>query len=97
MRQSTENRATIQIVPGRATRTTDVRGLLPMVVEGGERLLLTVPEAALRLGIGRSLMYELLASAEVESIHVGRLRRIPADALAAYVDRQRQLPGTGRR
>lgn len=95
MRQSTADRATIQILPGQDAQTTDVQRLLRMV-ETDERLLLTVTEAAQRLGIGRSLMYELLASAQVESIHVGRLRRIPADALAAYVDRQRQLPGLGR-
>ena len=56
---------------------------------GGQRLLLTVSEAAQRLGIGRSLLYELLADGQVESIHVGRLRRIPTDALADYIDRQR--------
>ena len=55
----------------------------------GQRLLLTVSEAARQLGIGRSLLYELLAEGQVESIHVGRLRRIPIDALAAYIDRQR--------
>jgi excisionase family DNA binding protein len=54
-----------------------------------ERLLLTVSEAAQLLGIGRSLLYELLADGQVESIHVGRLRRIPTDALADYIDRQR--------
>ena len=55
----------------------------------GQRLLLTVPEAADRLGIGRSLLYVLLADGQVESIHIGRLRRIPADALSAYIERQR--------
>jgi excisionase family DNA binding protein len=55
----------------------------------GQRLLLTVSEAARQLGIGRSLLYELLAEGQVESIHVGRLRRIPTDALATYIDRQR--------
>ena len=54
-----------------------------------DQLLLTVLEAARRLGIGRSLLYELLATGQVESIHVGRLRRIPTDALADYIDRQR--------
>ena len=54
-----------------------------------QRLLLTVSEAAQQLGIGRSLLYELLADGEVESIHVGRLRRIPIDALADFIDRQR--------
>ena len=60
----------------------------------GQRLLFTVSEAAQQLGIGRSLLYELLADGEVESIHVGRLRRIPTDALTAYIDRQRaRKPG----
>ena len=53
-----------------------------------QRLLLTVSEAAQRLGIWRSLLYELLADGQVESIHVGRLRRIPIDALADFIDRQ---------
>ena len=57
--------------------------------EDMQRLLLTVSEAARRLGIGRSLLYELMANDEVEFIHVGRLRRIPVDALATYIDRQR--------
>ena len=55
----------------------------------GQRLLLTVSEAAQQLGIGRSLLYELLAEGQIESIHIGRLRRIPIDALATYIDRQR--------
>jgi excisionase family DNA binding protein len=44
------------------------------------KLLLTVPEAADLLGIGRTLMYELISSGQVVSVLVGRLRRIrPAD------------------
>ena len=49
------------------------------------KLLLTVNVAAERLGIGRSLMYELIGSGQVESISVGRLRRIPAEALDDYI------------
>jgi excisionase family DNA binding protein len=52
-----------------------------------DRLLLRVEEAAGRLGIGRSLMYRLVLSGEVQSIPVGRLRRIPCEALTEYVDR----------
>jgi excisionase family DNA binding protein len=55
----------------------------------GQRLLLTVSEAARQLGIGRSLFYELLAEGQVESIHIGRPRRIPIGALADFIDRQR--------
>lgn len=53
------------------------------------RLLLTVDEAADRLGIGRTLMYALVKDGEVESVHIGRLRRIPADALPHYLERLR--------
>jgi excisionase family DNA binding protein len=49
------------------------------------RLLLTVEEAAEQLGIGRTLMYALVKDGAVESVHIGRLRRIPADALPRYL------------
>lgn len=54
------------------------------------KLLLTVVEAARRLGIGRTFMYELLASGQVDSVHVGRLHRVPVDALTDFVDRSRR-------
>ncbi|WP_246178589.1 helix-turn-helix domain-containing protein [Actinomadura decatromicini] len=48
-------------------------------------LLLTVEEAARRLKIGRTQMYRLIASGEVKSVTIGRLRRVPAECLATYV------------
>lgn len=56
-----------------------------------ERVLLTVEEAAQRLSIGRSTAYRLLAGGELTSIQVGRLRRIPVDALTTFVSRHRAL------
>ncbi|MBN9101137.1 MAG: excisionase family DNA-binding protein [Pseudonocardia sp.] len=56
-------------------------------------LVLTVEEAAERLRIGRTLMYALVAAGEVESVRIGRLRRIPTDALDAYVSTLRRLGG----
>ncbi len=53
-------------------------------------LVLTIEEAAHRLGIGRTLMYALVTSGEIESVTIGRLRRIPADCLTEYVNRLRQ-------
>ncbi len=53
------------------------------------RLLLTVEQAADQLGIGRTLMYALVKDGEIESVHIGRLRRIPADALLGYLERLR--------
>ena len=52
-----------------------------------DRLLLPVEEAARRLSIGRSLLYELLASGEIHSVHVGRLRRVPVTALIDFINR----------
>lgn len=49
------------------------------------RLMLTVEEAAESLGVGRTTMYALVRSGRVESIRIGRLRRVPADALNAFV------------
>jgi excisionase family DNA binding protein len=52
-------------------------------------VLLTVEEAARRLRIGRTLCYRLIGSGELESVPVGRLRRVPADAVNDYVARLR--------
>lgn len=51
----------------------------------GPDLLLTVEEAARRLKIGRTQMYSLINSGQVETVTIGRLRRIPTECLAAYV------------
>jgi excisionase family DNA binding protein len=49
------------------------------------KLLLTPAEAAHMIGVGRSKMYELLASGAIKSVKIGALRRIPATALEEYV------------
>lgn len=49
------------------------------------RLLLTPEEAAAALGIGRSTVYELILSCALESVKIGASRRIPTEALAAYI------------
>ena len=59
------------------------------------RIVLTVEQAAERLGIGRTLMYALVTAGDVESVRIGRLRRIPADALDDYVHRLRCLHDPG--
>ncbi len=50
-----------------------------------DRLLLTVEEAGATLGVGRSLMYELIARGDIETVRVGRLRRIRPTDLREYV------------
>jgi excisionase family DNA binding protein len=55
----------------------------------GDKLLLSVREAAEIIAVGRSTMYELLRAGEVESVRIGRCRRVPHSALVAYVERLR--------
>ncbi|WP_239341672.1 helix-turn-helix domain-containing protein [Frankia sp. CiP3] len=50
-------------------------------------LLLTTTEAADLLGVSRTTVYELLNAGQLESVRIGRSRRIPRAALVAYVDR----------
>ncbi|MET8982064.1 excisionase family DNA-binding protein [Streptomyces sp. NPDC004539] len=57
--------------------------------EDATLVLLKVEEAARRLRIGRTLCFELIRTGELESVMVGRLRRVPADAPAAYAARLR--------
>ena len=48
-------------------------------------LLVTVEEAARRLPIGRSHVYELLRCGDIVSVRLGRARRIPVSALERFV------------
>jgi excisionase family DNA binding protein len=56
----------------------------------GEHLVLTIEEAAERLCIGRTLMYSLVKAGAVESVRIGRLHRVPADALETFLLRLRE-------
>ncbi|MEU8466980.1 helix-turn-helix domain-containing protein [Streptomyces sp. NPDC029006] len=52
-------------------------------------VLLTVEEAARCLHIGRTTCFRLIRTGELESLTIGGLRRVPADAPAAYLARRR--------
>jgi excisionase family DNA binding protein len=56
-----------------------------------DKLLLTPTEAANALGIGRSKVYELLKSGQLQSVHIGACRRVPADALTAFLEQLRTV------
>jgi excisionase family DNA binding protein len=55
----------------------------------GGGVLLRVEEAAELLGLGRTKTYELVLSGELESVKVGKARRIPRAALEEFVERLR--------
>jgi excisionase family DNA binding protein len=54
------------------------------------RLLLTPEEAARQLSLSRTVVYELLLAREIESIKIGRSRRIPHEALTTFIERMRR-------
>ncbi|MFC0116000.1 helix-turn-helix domain-containing protein [Kibdelosporangium aridum] len=66
-----------------AQPTVEVTASRPMP----SRVLLTVEEAAKQLGIGKTKAYELVRSGDLESVQIGRLRRIHVDAINAYAAR----------
>lgn len=51
------------------------------------QLLVTPEEAARRLSIGRTTVYELLSSGQLRSVNIGRCRRVPVSELCSYVAR----------
>lgn len=55
-----------------------------------EQRLLTVPEVMAVLKLGRCTVYDLIRSGRLESIKVGRSRRVPADAIDALIDQLRE-------
>ena len=54
-----------------------------------DKLLLTPTEAASALGIGRSKVYELMQTGQLESVHIGACRRVPREALTAFLTQLR--------
>ncbi|QKV94010.1 helix-turn-helix domain-containing protein [Streptomyces sp. NA02950] len=48
-------------------------------------LALTVEEAARRLSVGRTTMYALIRAGAVRTVPIGRLRRVPVQALSDYL------------
>ena len=54
-----------------------------------EELLVTVVEAARRLSIARSHLYQHLQRGTLASVRIGRARRIQVGELEAFVERMR--------
>ena len=50
------------------------------------RLLHTIPDAVEQLGVGRSTIYELMASGAIQTVKIGRRTLIAHDELVRYVD-----------
>ena len=55
--------------------------------------LLTTVEAQNILSIGRTRLFKLIASGEIESVRIGSSRRIPTEAIDRYIERLREQGG----
>jgi excisionase family DNA binding protein len=49
--------------------------------------LLSVPDAARALAIGRSKLYELIGDGQLGTVRIGRRRLVPAHEIARFVAR----------
>jgi excisionase family DNA binding protein len=49
-----------------------------------DAVMLSVPEAAQRLGVGTTKVKQLIASGQLASVSIGRRRLVPADGLRAF-------------
>lgn len=58
-----------------------------MTTPSAPRVLLSVEAAAEQLSISRTRVYALIKTGDLMSVRVGRLRRIPADALTQFTAR----------
>lgn len=54
---------------------------------GADKVLLTVEEAAARLNLGRTSVFGLIKQGKLDSVRIGRSRRIPVRALELYAER----------
>jgi excisionase family DNA binding protein len=59
----------------------------------GEPLLVSVEQAAQRLGIGRTKLYEYLMSGDLQSLTLGSRRLISLSSLEDFVNRRVQEEG----
>ncbi len=55
-----------------------------------DKLLITAGEAADLLGLGRTKVYELMAAGRIESVKIGRSRRLPVTAVHEFIERLKE-------
>ncbi len=63
-----------------------------MTSEGPVRLVYTVSEAAVMLGVSRSMAYELVARGELDARRLGRRIYVTRDVLAALLGCEPPIP-----
>ena len=57
-----------------------------MTIDTRDKRLFTVPQTQAMLGIGRTTLWNMVASGEIESVRIGRSRRITAEVIDQFVE-----------
>jgi excisionase family DNA binding protein len=57
-----------------------------------EQLLVRIPEAAARLGIGVTKIYELFQAGDIATVTIGGARRVSVHELERYVESLQSAP-----
>jgi excisionase family DNA binding protein len=81
----------VSTAPARSRRRepAPAEQVIAVTLQADDKLLMTVPEAARRLGISRSLFYELIAAGQIRTIHIGRLCKVSQQALEDFIEGRR--------
>ena len=58
-----------------------------------DRVLLTPEEVAEALHVGRCTVYDLIRTHQLQSFKIGKLRRIPVDAVHEFIERMAEENG----
>ncbi len=81
----------IRIPPAESMREMN---MLTLDRESTPRALLTVREVASMLGCGRTLVYDLISARELPVVKVGRLTRVPVEAVDHFIRGHVRDPGS---
>lgn len=57
---------------------------------GIEPLAVRIPQAAQMIGVGKSTLYELIASGEIETVKIGRSTLVLTEGLKLFVSKRRR-------
>jgi excisionase family DNA binding protein len=68
---------------------------MPASPTAGLKLLLSIPEAAALLNVGRSLVYELVHMGAITTLKIGKSRRVPVAALREFIAQRVQAQDDG--
>lgn len=73
------------IEPGRRRVREVDQPVINITLQADERRVFNVAEAAAVLGMSRSKLYQFIASGEIRTIHIGRLCKVPVEAIDEFI------------